>query len=77
MRFLKYKQQTGLEEYLKNVLNVYKNSKLTTNNDIQKKVLCTWIVEIQMNKINEFKATSTPQMKQNDTDDEIVKMQYE
>jgi hypothetical protein len=34
MKFLKYKQVTGLEEYLKKVFDVYKKSKLGTSNDI-------------------------------------------
>jgi len=62
MKFLKYKQATGLQRYLEKVLEVYKKSKMSTNNEIQRKVLCTWIVELMLTKINEFKATNTPQM---------------
>lgn len=58
MKFLKYKQFTGLEQYLLHVLEVYKKSKMSTDNAIQRKVLCTWIVELQLTKINEFKATN-------------------
>jgi hypothetical protein len=46
MKFLKYKQILGLEIYLSKVLEIYKMSKMTTDNTIQRKVLCTWIVEL-------------------------------
>lgn len=58
MKFLKYKQFQGLEQYLLKVLEVYKKSKMSTDNSIQRKVLCTWIVELKLTKINEFKATN-------------------
>lgn len=41
-----------------NVLEVYQKSKMATDNSIQRKVLCTWIVELKLTKINEFKATN-------------------
>lgn len=58
---------------------MYKNSKLQKDNAIQRKVLCTWIVELQLTKINEFKATSAPNMKANPTEDEAMqaRMQME
>lgn len=31
---------------------------MVTDNSIQRKVLCTWIVELKLTKINEFKATN-------------------
>ena len=57
MKFLKFNQINGLQDYLKNVLQVYKKSKLGKN-DTQRKVLVTWLVEIEMTKINEFKASN-------------------
>lgn len=57
MKFLKFNQINGLQDYLKNVLQVYKKSKLGKN-DTQRKVLVTWLAEIEMTKINEFKASN-------------------
>lgn len=74
MKFLKYKQIAGLEQYLLKVLEVYKKSKMSTDNTIQRKVLCTWIVELQLTRINETKANNTPQLTQStglDSDDQL------
>jgi hypothetical protein len=72
MKFLKYKQMQGLEDYLLQVLDVYRRSQLKTDTAIQRKVLCTWIVELQLTKINEYKATNVAHVKEQSkmTDDE-------
>lgn len=77
MKFLKYKQTTGLEIYLQNILEVYKKSKLQTNNETQRKVLSTWLVELKLAKINEFKAANSQQAKQPDDDEEAFRMQQD
>ena len=70
MKYLKYKQFGGLEKYLIKVLEVYQKSKLPTDNSIQRKVLCTWIVELKLTKINEFKATNNFDIKRNNFNSE-------
>jgi hypothetical protein len=63
MKFLKYKQKAGLEFYIEKVLDVYKKAKVSTNNEIQRKVLCTWLVELKLANINEFKVANSNQVK--------------
>jgi len=76
MKFLKYKQFQGLEQYLLKVLEVYKKSNMATDNSIQRKVLCTWIVELKLTKINEFKATNNFDVKRsNSSSQEDYEMQ--
>jgi len=57
-------------------MDVYKKSSLNKENynGTQLKVLCTWIVELQLSKINEIKARTLPPVKDPSkmTDDEKI-----
>ena len=43
---------------------------MATDNSIQRKVLCTWIVELKLTKINEFKATNNFDVKRSNFNNE-------
>ena len=53
IKFITYKQNLGLLNYLECVLNTYKLSKITPDSDkyndtfVQKCCLCTWIILIR------------------------------
>jgi len=45
--------KSHLLHYLKEVLEVYQKSTVGTDNELQRKLLCTWIVELKLADINE------------------------
>lgn len=61
--------QSYLDTYLQKVLEIYQKSRVGTNNELQRKLLCTWIVELKLAKINSFKSTINNKVRQADEDE--------
>lgn len=63
MQYLTKGAHTYLVTYLQKVLEIYQSSHIGKNNELQRKLLCTWIVELKLAKINNFKATINNQVR--------------
>jgi hypothetical protein len=63
MQYLTKQVQSYLVTYLTRVLEIYQRSRVGTNNELQRKLLCTWIVELKLSKINNYKATINNQVR--------------